>query len=269
MAKEVSKKFIKHKVMEKNMQQNLNLEERECIDFCKKLADFMKKNTDISINVSDGKEIKDSSGLDSDILVKISNDYFAGFHYVHKSPIRFFAGFSVEEIYISVEIPKHKLKNRAYENIKKTQRIADEDDNNIYVMIEEIDSFETTSKEPLSSTRPLIDFREPLKSWKVAERNKLIMFGSKLWALMEIITDDDDEHGWDLDLGDDDSDDDGLDLGNDDSDDDLDLDLGDDDSDDTPSELEEKLMKLKKLFDKGLISESDYNKKKDALLEDL
>ena len=35
------------------------------------------------------------------------------------------------------------------------------------------------------------------------------------------------------------------------------------------SEIEEKLAKLKKLFDKGLISESDYNKKKDALLEDL
>ena len=240
--------------MEKNMQQNLNLEERECIDFCKKLADFMKKNTDISINVSDGKEIKNTSGLDSDILVKISNDYFAGFHYVHKSPIRFFAGFSVEEIYISVEIPKHKLKNRVYENIKKTQRIADEDDNNIYVMI--IDSFKTTSKGFLSSTRPLIDFREPLKSWKVAERNKFIMFGSKLWALMEIITDDDDERGWDLDLGDDNSDDD-------------ELELGDDDSDETPPELEEKLTKLKKLFDKGLISESDYNKKKNALLEDL
>lgn len=241
------------------MRQNLKLE--TFVSFHKELADFMKKNTDISINVSDGKEIKDSSGLDSDILVKISNDYFAGFHYVHKSPIRFFAGFSVEEMYTSVEIPKHKLKNRAYENIKKTQRIADEDDNNIYVMIEEIDnekidSFETTSKEPLSSTRQLIDFREPLYSWEVAERNKLIMFGSKLWTLMEIITDEDDEHGWDLDLGDDDSDDDGLDLGN-------------DDSDDTPSELEEKLMKLKKLFDKGLISESDYNKKKDALLEDL
>ena len=92
------------------------------------------------------------------------------------------------------------------------------------------------------------------------------------------------DDGWDLDLGDDNSDDDELDLGNDDSDDDergwdLDLgddnsdddelELGDDDSDETPSELEEKLTKLKKLFDKGLISESDYNKKKNALLEDL
>ena len=67
---------------------------------------------------------------------------------------------------------------------------------------------------------------------------------------------DDDERGWDLDLGDDNSDDD-------------ELELGDDDSDETPSELEEKLTKLKKLFDKGLISESDYNKKKNALLEDL
>ena len=66
----------------------------------------------------------------------------------------------------------------------------------------------------------------------------------------------DDERGWDLDLGDDNSDDD-------------ELELGDDDSDETPSELEEKLTKLKKLFDKGLISESDYNKKKNALLEDL
>lgn len=80
---------------------------------------------------------------------------------------------------------------------------------------------------------------------------------------------DDDERGWDLDLGDDGSDDDELELGDDDSDDDLDLDLGNDDSDETPSELEEKLTKLKKLFDKGLISESDYNKKKNVLLEDL
>ena len=81
--------------------------------------------------------------------------------------------------------------------------------------------------------------------------------------------DDDSDDGWDLDLGDDNSDDDELELGDDDSDDDLDLDLGNDDSDETPSELEEKLTKLKKLFDKGLISESDYNKKKNALLEDL
>lgn len=42
-----------------------------------------------------------------------------------------------------------------------------------------------------------------------------------------------------------------------------------DDSASNESEIEEKLSKLKKLFDKGLISESDYNKKKDALLEDL
>lgn len=84
----------------------------------------------------------------------------------------------------------------------------------------------------------------------------------------------------DLNLDDDDSDDDlALDLDDDSDDDDLDLDLDDDDdldlsdskssSDNDTSEIEEKLTKLKRLLDKGLISEADYNKKKDALLDDL
>lgn len=43
----------------------------------------------------------------------------------------------------------------------------------------------------------------------------------------------------------------------------------DDDKNSDTSEMEEKLTKLKKLLDKGLISESDYNKRKEKLLDEM
>ena len=42
-----------------------------------------------------------------------------------------------------------------------------------------------------------------------------------------------------------------------------------DDKKSDTSEMEDKLAKLKKLLDKGLISESDYNKRKEKLLDEM
>lgn len=68
----------------------------------------------------------------------------------------------------------------------------------------------------------------------------------------------------------DDTDDDDMSEAADDTDNDDLFDSDDADSDDDEmSEVEAKLVKIKKLFDKGLISEADYNRKKEALLEDL
>ena len=173
---------------------------------------------------------------------------------------------SVASLIIKLMKEKTKVcKNSLYSSDWLEQFIGE---GNIFSVLDEMEKLLTSDEKKDLIVKLCSEFP------RVCDKSLLLEDNIPLGKILFILENDDDTDDFDDDLNFDLNDED------DDSKDSIDLDSGelnleldedDEKSEDgeNASELEEKLAKLKKLYEKGLISEADYNKKKDALLEDL
>lgn len=172
---------------------------------------------------------------------------------------------SVASLIIKLMKEKTKVcKNSLYSSDWLEQFIGE---GNIFSVLDEMEKLLTSDEKKDLIVKLCSEFP------RVCDKSLLLEDNIPLGKILFVLENDDDTDALDdlnFDLNDEDDDSkDSIDLDSDELN--LDLDEGDEKSEEgeIASELEEKLAKLKKLYEKGLISEADYNKKKDALLEDL
>lgn len=172
---------------------------------------------------------------------------------------------SVASLIIKLMMEKTKVcKNSLYSSDWLEQFIGE---GNIFSVLDEMEKLLTSDEKKDLIVKLCSEFP------RVCDKSLLLEDNIPLGKILFVLENEDDTDALDdlnFDLNDEDDDSkDSIDLDSDELN--LDLDEGDEKSEDgeIASELEEKFAKLKKLYEKGLISEADYNKKKDALLEDL